>query len=151
MSPESFAKMLRRLPADQASDEFESAKDEMAKLFRLAQEDNFIREQDASGRTWARRTRDYPWLTLRKTLKMMKAASIKGAAGNFEEIQHRRLTLGIDGYEVFYAKFHQFGTRRMPARQFLYLRSDDRLGLRGPLRRRLGVILQNRKRMHANG
>jgi phage gpG-like protein len=151
MSPESFAKMLRSLPAAQANDPFDGAKDEMAKLFRLAQEENFIREEDERGNAWAPRTRDYPWLTLRKTLKMMSAASIKGATGNFEEIQHRRLTLGVDGRGVFYAKFHQFGTRKMPARRFLYLRSDDRLGLRGPLRRRLGIILQNRKRAHANG
>lgn len=151
MSPESFARMLRSLPADVANDEFETAKDEMAKLFRWAQEDNFIREQDARGVAWAPRKHDYPWLSLRKTLTMMKAASIKGAKGNYEQIDHRRLTLGIRGYDVFYAKFHQYGTRNMPARQFLFLRTADRLGLRGPLRRRLNIILTNRKRRHRNG
>lgn len=147
-TPESFAAMIRSLPAAVASDSLEEAKQEIGNLFRDAQNNNFLREQDSSGATWAPRTRQYPWLILRKTLKMINAASQLSATGNITEVQHRRMVLGIRGSDVPYAKYHQFGTSRLPRRQFFYLRKQDRPAMKLPIRKRLFAILELRKRQH---
>lgn len=152
-SPESFAAMLRSLPDAVATDSLDEAKKEIGEMFRSAQEQNFVREEDESGVVWPRRVgeEDYTWPILRKSLKMISAATKLGAPGNITSAEHRRLILGIRDTDVHYAKYHQSSRlprKKLPRRQFFYLRKQDRPQLRLPIRSRLFAILEIRKRVH---
>jgi len=126
MNPAQFAAMCRGLPAAIENASVTQLHTETGDAFRAAQEDNFSREANESGITWPPRRHHYTWPILRKTLRMKRAASQLGAPGNINRARGRELWLGISDADVPYAKYHQFGTTRLPVRRFFYLRKEDR-------------------------
>lgn len=64
---------------------------------------------------WSPRTRDYAWPLMRKTGKLFRSLSNLRGAPN--EIGPRSARFGTN---VEYAKFHQDGTRHMPARMVVF-------------------------------
>lgn len=58
---------------------------------------------------------------------LMASVTIRGAANNVFEVGPNSLVLGTTDYK---AKYHQFGTRRMPARKIVGI-SAQRAGYRG--------------------
>lgn len=64
---------------------------------------------------WDPRTRDYAWPILRKSGTLFRSlASLNGAPN---EIHRDHAYFGT---KVEYAKFHQYGTTRMPARKIVF-------------------------------
>jgi phage virion morphogenesis protein len=145
MSPEQFAAMCRALPTAVGTAGVNELHDNVGEAFRKAQERNFAREADSSGTQWPPRKHRYPHPILRKTRRMITAATIKGAQGNIAASFGRQLRLGISGSGVPYAKFHQYGTIKLPVRQFFYLRSEDRVLLRPAVRSHLLAVFQQTK------
>ena len=141
MTPQQFVRMLRSLPGAVASADVSELHRSAGETFREIQEENFQRASDDNDVPWPPRKHHYPWPILRKTLKMMKAASVRGAPGNIDSTRGRILALGIRSADVHYAKFHQFGTARLPRRRFLYLKRKDWSRLHPAARRHLRRIL----------
>ena len=113
----------------------------MANIVRTAQIGNFNRESDAEGNPWAPRKHNYKHPPLRDTLDMYSAASDPYAPGAVSKSSHRSLTIGINDSVIPYAKYHQFGTRNMPKRQFFYLLETDREKLVAPIRTAMRRLL----------
>lgn len=150
-SPESFAKLLRTINSEVQQADPKQMHLDVGDAFREAQEGNFERAENENGVQWPPRKRLYPWPILRKTRKMIGAASIWGAAGNIHRSAGNSLTLGISGTGVHYAKYHQYGTRnkdgsvRLPVRQFFYFRKADKPDMKPPIKRHLTNVF-NRTR-----
>jgi phage gpG-like protein len=149
MTPEAFASMLRSLPYRVEDSGVETMHNEVANVFRAAQEQNFMRASNASDTPWPPRKRNYAWPILRKTRRMLKAASQRNAPGNIQRTIGRQLQLGIRDSDVPYAKYHQFGTSRLPTRQFFYLRERDRKQLRPAVREHLLRIMSKAKAQYS--
>lgn len=84
--------------------------------------DNFDRTQAPYGR-WPPHSPvtimlhgPHPLLILSGTMKA--AVSTRGSTGRIEELTPESLTIGTD---LFYAPWQQYGTRKIPARPFLWL------------------------------
>lgn len=151
MTPEAFAAMCRALPGAVEAASVEKLHETVGDAFRVAQAGNFEREANSAGTQWPPRKHKYPWPILRKTRRMMTAATTKGAPGNVAGTFGRQLRLGISGSGVPYAKFHQYGTIKLPVRQFFYLRAEDRATLRPPVRAHLlAVFNQTKGRFRGN-
>jgi phage gpG-like protein len=142
MTPGQFARLCRELPQTLDSLGVETLHANVGDVFREAQANNFARASNESNASWPPRKHKYPWPILRKTRRMHNAASRRGAVGNITRTAGKRLVLGIRGSDVPYAKFHQFGTSRLPVRQFFYLRAEDRPLLRPPVRSHLMRVYQ---------
>lgn len=125
-----FAKFLRVLPDAIDADPFVDESEEVAEAFRKGVTDNFIRQADSRNITWPPRRILVSHPPLRRTLKMFRAATSRGAPGAIQEIRHRRVRLAIDRQVVPYASDHQFGTKRLPRRQFFYLNTAQRAKMR---------------------
>lgn len=153
-SPEGFAKFLRTINTEVQEADPQQLHLDVGDAFREAQEGNFERAANENDVRWPPRKRNYPWPILRKTRKMLGAASQWGAAGNIHRSARNKLTLGISGTGVFYAKFHQYGTRnkdgsqRLPVRQFFYLRKTDKPELKPPVKKHLMNVFNRAKRQH---
>ena len=64
---------------------------------------------------WDPRTRDYAWPILRKTGKLLSSlTNLRGAPNMIDRMSAEF------GTEVEYAKFHQRGTKFMPARRIVF-------------------------------
>jgi phage gpG-like protein len=147
MSPEQFAAMCRAMQPAVQSAPVDQLHSEAGDIFREAQADNFASAADEHGNAWPPRKHKYPWPILRKTKRMMNAASRRGAAGNITTSQAGSLILGIRDADVPYSKFHQRGTRRLPVRRFFYLKQSDRRKILPPVRSHLlSVFLRTRGR-----
>lgn len=106
---------------------------------RLGYMENIIRlrflgetSRSTGGQKWKGRTRNYPWPTLRKTSRMFQDAvrAVKGTYSITKKVRFRLNRIG-----AYYARFHQYGTPRMPARKFFNdptnaeLRPADKLAI----------------------
>jgi len=153
-SPEAFAKFVRSLNNDVRDADNRQLHLDVGDAFRDAQAENFQRAENEHGVGWPPRKHKYPHPILRKTRKMLGAASVWGAPGNVHRSFGGKLTLGISRTGVHYAKYHQFGTRnkdgsqRLPVRQFLYLRRADKPELRKPVKSHLLSVFQRSKAKH---
>lgn len=92
---------------------------------------NFEFSVDPNGVRWQERKRKYPWPILIKTGRM-RAAAIGESSESINRIEQRQMELGV-APSVFYAGIHNYGTPKMPQREFMganeeYLGvMDDRL------------------------
>lgn len=152
MTPEAFSSMLRSLPSRIDGGSVESFFNEVGDAFRAVQVDNFSRESDESNTPWPPRKKSYPWPILRKTRKMMKAATQRNAPGNIQRAIGRSLVLGIQDSSVPYAKHHHYGSKRvegrkffLPKRRFFYLRPEDRPRLEPAIRKHLLAMMKQAK------
>lgn len=154
-SPEAFAKFARAINGEVQNADPQQLHLDVGDAFREAQEGNFERAENEHGVQWPPRKHSYPWPILRKTRKMLGAASKWGAAGNIHRSTANRLTLGISRTGVHYAKYHQYGTKnkdgseRLPVRQFFYLRRSDKPELKPPVKRHLTNVFNQTKRKYS--
>lgn len=81
---------------------------------RKANAENFTKNGLPSG-GWSPRTRDYAWPIMRKSGKLFR--SLASLNGSPNEIHSNYANFGT---KVEYAKFHQYGTTRMPARKVVF-------------------------------
>jgi phage gpG-like protein len=103
---------LRRMEerAENFSSVFRWAKQEL----RKANAENFTKNGLPSG-GWNPRTRDYAWPIMRKSGALFRSlTSLNGAPNEIHK------THAYFGTKVEYAKFHQYGTTRMPARKVVF-------------------------------
>lgn len=70
---------------------------------------------------WPERKRSYPWPILNKTGKM-KNQSLAESKMWLQQGQAQVLNI----YSTYYAKFHQYGTKRLPIRKFVKLTEQER-------------------------
>lgn len=77
--------------------------------------ENFALGGLPSGKKWDKRTQPYPWPLMIRTGKLME--SLTSLFGPPNRIGLTTATFGTD---VEYAKFHQYGTTKMPARKILF-------------------------------
>ncbi len=152
MTPEAFASMLRSLPAKIDGGGVETMFNNVGDAFRAVQLKNFEREADENNTPWPPRKKNYPWPILRKTRKMMRAATQRNAIGNIQRAAGRSLVLGIRDADVPYAKHHHWGSRKLanrkfflPRRRFFYLRAEDKSELEPAVRRHLLQIMAKAK------
>jgi phage gpG-like protein len=103
---------LRRMEdrADNFRPVFRWAKQEL----RKANVENFTKNGLPSG-GWDPRTRDYAWPIMRKSGNLFR--SLASLNGSPNEIHNDHAYFGT---KVEYAKFHQYGTTRMPARKVVF-------------------------------
>jgi phage gpG-like protein len=87
------------------------ARAELAK----ANASNFTTGGLPTGRKWEPRTRPYAWPLMRKTGMLM--GSLTSLFGPPNDIDDMHAEFGTD---VEYAKFHQYGTTKMPARKIVF-------------------------------
>lgn len=81
--------------------------------------DNFTGSRDPSGKPWAPRKNigdGHPLLM--DTGRLMQAAT-GGGAGHSSAASSRELSVGVSDASVPYAKYHETGTSKMPARRFM--------------------------------
>lgn len=68
-----------------------------------------------TGNKWEPRSKPYPWPLMRRTGTLMGSlTSLFGPPNNIEDMSAEF------GTEVEYAKFHQYGTSKMPARKIVF-------------------------------
>ncbi len=133
-SPESFAAHLRGLSRALLADSMDVEKTEMAAIVRSEVAGSFDSQADAHGAAWPARRQPASHNLLRKSGAMFRAATQHGAAGNIERHSTGELTVGISGGAVHHAAIQNYGSRWVPARQFMYVRSDRLERLSAPLR-----------------
>lgn len=81
--------------------------------------DNFTSSTDERGRQWKpRKVRGDGHPLLIDTGKLLQAAT-GGGAGHYTKAASRELEVGIFSGVVSYAKYHETGTSKMPARPFM--------------------------------
>lgn len=69
---------------------------------------------------WAPRKDSKPHPILILTGALIEAARDTGSTGNISEVSARELRTGVNAGVVNYAGFHQYGTRYMPARPYVW-------------------------------
>ena len=90
---------------------FEWARRELAK----SNAENFTAGGLPSGSRWSPRKRAYAWPILRESDDLFKSlSSLRGPANQVS------LTHAYFGTDIEYAKFHQYGTRKMAARKVVF-------------------------------
>jgi phage virion morphogenesis protein len=147
MSPETFAKGMRRLKGAVSQDPFDEEKTEIANAFGDSVASNFAVQQNPDGSAWPARKTNPPNPMLIRTGKMFVAATSPGGEGNITKIDHREIRFRVDDSKVHYAKYHHRGTKKkdgsvlMAKRRFFYLQKDDLKYVRDPLNRGLYRIL----------
>lgn len=90
---------------------FEYARLELQK----ANAENFALGGLPSGSKWKPRSREYPWPLMQRTGRLL--ASLASLFGEPNEVGPTTATFGT---KVEYAKFHQYGTTKMPARKIVF-------------------------------
>ena len=113
---ENFAAELRRMTAFVANGSLEPALRECKLIAEEAMAVNFLEGQRATGTKWPPRKHQYPHPTLIKTGHLMHSVVSEGEPGHVENVGAREMYTGTN---VFYAGFHQFGTKKLPARPFV--------------------------------
>lgn len=89
---------------------------EYARLqLQLANSENFALGGLPSGSKWKPRTQPYPWPLMKRTGTLM--ASLTSLFGPPNKIDATDATFGTT---VEYAKFHQYGTTKMPKRKIVF-------------------------------
>ena len=81
----------------------------------LANAENFGAGGLPTGRRWEPRSRAYPWPIMRRTGTLM--GSLTSLFGPPNEVNDTSAEFGTS---VEYAKFHQYGTTKMPARKIVF-------------------------------
>lgn len=81
----------------------------------LANQANFAAGGLPTGRRWEPRTKPYPWPLMRQSGSLM--SSLTSLFGPPNDIDSMSATFGTS---VEYAKFHQYGTTKMPARKIVF-------------------------------
>jgi len=81
----------------------------------LANYSNFTAGGLPSGRRWEPRTKPYAWPLMRQTGSLM--SSLTSLFGPPNDIDDMHAEFGTN---VEYAKFHQYGTTKMPARKIVF-------------------------------
>lgn len=83
---------------------------------------NYLNEVDSSGNKWPPRKDNLPHPLLRKTLAMHKAtADPMGPGHYFENVSAAEFYTGVDDSVIFYAKYQNYGTSRIPPREFIFV------------------------------
>jgi len=132
LSADAFADMLKGLSSRLMEDEKLVESKKVADIVRELVEENFSDETDRHHNAWLPRKGDPKHLPLRKSYDMFTAATKRGATGNVEEIDSESITVGVNG-EIPYAKYQQFGTSRIPAREYMYVHKNDLPRLEPPI------------------
>lgn len=84
-------------------------------VLQTANSANFTTGGLPSGSKWEPRTRPYPWPLMIRTGKLMSSlTNLFGPPNNVDN------TSAKFGTNVEYAKFHQYGTTKMPKRKILF-------------------------------
>lgn len=128
MNAMEFAKFLRNVPTLVEAVNHRDTMEELAVIVQESVQDNFQRQTDVMGTFWPPRKDTLPHPLLIKTGRMLDAAT--GGPGHHKRAQRKGLEMGIKPDKVPYAKYHQYGTRRIPQRQYFYLHSTDRARFR---------------------
>ena len=84
-------------------------------VLQTANASNFTTGGLPSGSKWEPRTRPYPWPLMIRTGKLM--SSLTNLFGPPNNVENTSATFGTN---VEYAKFHQYGTTKMPKRKILF-------------------------------
>lgn len=89
---------------------------EYARLqLQKANAENFALGGLPSGSKWKPRSQEYPWPLMQRTGKLL--ASLISLFGDPNKIEATEAHFGT---KVEYAKFHQYGTTKMPKRQIVF-------------------------------
>lgn len=120
---EDFAQELRAWGDSIESQSLEEPLMSLSPLVFKDFDDHFMQSLGPDG-PWAPRTRNYPWPILIKTGFLIRAATESNAPGNIHRYRGDALEFGVDVSVVNYAGFHEYGTRKMPARPWAYLSED---------------------------
>ena len=83
---------------------------------------------------WPPRKMPAPHPLLRDTGKLYNSWTKSGAAGNITRISKKSLQFGTN---IEYAKYHEYGTSKMPARPIAKLVTQPQRGARRSLRRKV--------------
>ncbi|WP_417744841.1 hypothetical protein [Rosistilla oblonga] len=108
--------------------------------------DNWTRQQNKDGSPWAPRAGNPPNPPLIKTGAMFGAATDDQADGNIREVSDRSAKTGINSAAVPWAPMQQFGTSRIPARQYFFLYGPDRVKVRPPIQQAAGRVIISKMR-----
>lgn len=128
MNANEFAKFLRNVPRLLGAINHRDTMQELAPIVEDSVDDNFQRQADVVGSTWPPRKDTLPHPLLIKTGRMKDAAT--GGPGQYKRAERKGLKLGIKPSDVPYARIHQYGSSRIPQRQYFYLHGSDRAKLR---------------------
>lgn len=113
---ENFSAELRRMTAFVANGSLEPALRECKLIAEEEFLQNFLEGRRADGTPWPPRKHDYAWPILIKTGHLMHSAVSEGEPGHVENVGAREMFTGTN---VFYAGFHQYGTKKLPPRPFV--------------------------------
>ena len=116
IAAEDFSAELRRMTAFVANGSLEPALRECKLIAEEAMLGNFMEGRRADGTPWPPRKRNYPHPILIKTAHLMHSVVSESEPGHVENVGAREMYTGTN---VFYAGFHQFGTKNLPARPFV--------------------------------
>jgi hypothetical protein len=131
---EDAVQVLGQFADDLGSASLEQAFDGITPQFYGAIKDNFTKTRDSSSAIWpphapstVQRYGPHPLLIL--SGRMLAASTQRGADGGRMEIGPRSMRAGVD---IEYAKYQQFGTSRIPAREFYYVHEENLESIRKP-------------------
>ncbi|AMV35643.1 hypothetical protein VN12_26360 [Pirellula sp. SH-Sr6A] len=150
-----FAKKLRKLAKYDFSRQEEPLK-RAVELVRESVDENFDRQEDSKGAAWPVHSdltilRHGPHPLLILTGKMRAAAA--GGAGSYQKRFQapKKMTyhIGINSRSIPYFGKHQFGTRKIPRRQFFYLHRSDRVALVAEVKRKIRAKVRKDNRWQA--
>lgn len=139
ISARSFAERLRQTKGKVRNIDLTEELKHCAEVVHEIVDDNFQAAVDARGVVWPPRKdkKKHPLLIL--TGRMLYAAM--GGKGKVVEVTPRKLRMGIDPQEVPYAAVHQWGTPRVPRRQYYYVAGDQMTRLKDAFRSKVGIRL----------
>lgn len=113
---ENFAAELRRMSAFVANGSMEPALRECKLIAEEEMLGNFMEGRRADGTPWPPRKHSYPHPILIKTAHLMHSVVSESEPGHVENVGAREMFTGTN---VFYAGFHQYGTKKLPPRPFV--------------------------------
>ncbi len=107
-----FEQAMKHLDQMKAGIKAKKTYDDISNVMMNSTQSNF----QAGGRDpqWPERKRSYPWPILNKTGKMKNQSLSELRVW----LQQGRLNI-LNVYSTFYAKYHQYGTTRLPVRKFV--------------------------------
>lgn len=114
-----FEQAMKHLDQMKAGLQSKKTYDEISNVMVKSTQSNF----QAGGRDpqWPERKRSYPWPILNKTGKMKNQSLIEAKIW----LQQGQIQV-LNIYSTFYAKYHQYGTKRLPIRKFVKLLEQEK-------------------------
>lgn len=124
MTPQEFISLLSQIPIKTRNMNHSPAIASVVPIVFASVENNYSRQVDSNGAVWPPRKDNLPHPLLILSTAMLDAST--GGIGSLVRYTRDGVEMGVRSDIVPYAEIHQYGSSRIPQRQYFYLNAQDK-------------------------